>query len=109
MTFNVQIKVASHRDLLITSEVIKKEFYKNVRFAYDYKGMRVPGNIAFPEDFTRENPIEYGFDDVRNQELNFSLEIETFLPSYNQGTAIFAGNRMAHIDHNVYNRSDLDK
>lgn len=109
LNFSVQIKVASHRDLLCVSETLKKQFYKNVRFYYDYGGIRVPGNIAFPEDFERENPIEYGFDDVRNQEINFSLEADTFLPSYNEGTAIFAGNRMATIHNNVIQKNNLNK
>lgn len=102
MNFSCKIKVATHRDLLIVSELLKRNFFRNKRFYYDFRGIRVPGNIAFPESFERENPIEYSFDGIdRSQELLLSLEVSTFLLSYNEDTRIHARKRMASFDSNL--------
>lgn len=110
MNVNCRIKVSSHRDLLIISQLAKKEFYRNTRFYFDYKGVRVPGNLMFPETFEKENPIEYTFDGVdRTQEILISLEAHTFIPDYEEGSRIFAGNRMQDIDLSVVSKNNLNK
>jgi hypothetical protein len=110
MNINCRIKVASHRDLLLISQLTKKEFYRNSRFFFDYQGLRVPGNLMFPESFDKENPIEYTFDGIdRTQELLISLEAHTFIPDYEEGSRIFAGNIMQNIDSSVVSKNNLNK
>lgn len=110
MNFNCRIKVASHRDLLILSQLAKKEFFRNTRFHFDYLGLRVPGNLMFPDSIDKENPIEYSYEGVdRNQELLISLEVHTFIPDYEKGSRIFAGSRMANIDTSVVSKNNLNK
>ena len=35
-----------------------------------------------PDDFGQERPVEYGFDDKQNHKVTFSLEINSFIPSF---------------------------
>lgn len=109
MNMTCRIKVATHRDLLIISQILKQEFFRNKRFHYDFRGIPVPGNISFPDSIDKENPIEYTYGDDRNQELLLALEIETYLPAYNKDTRIPAANRMAYIDNTVFPKSNLNK
>jgi hypothetical protein len=35
-----------------------------------------------PDDYTQERPVEYSFDDKQNHKVTFSLEINSFIPSF---------------------------
>ena len=54
-----------------------------------------------PDDYGKENPIEYSFDDKGEYKIAFNIEVNSFIPAIDFDTERFSGNRMFTIQHGV--------
>jgi len=100
--FDVEMLLSSQLDLFKVTESIIKKMYKsnyyNVEVGHLEEGLyRLAAYYAMPDDYTMERPVEYGFDDKGNHKVTFSLEIHSFIPSFDFNTEMHAGNRMFEI------------
>jgi len=84
---DIEILVSSQLDLFKVTEAIIKKMYKANSYHVDAGHLedgtyRISSEYAMPDDYTMERPIEYGFDDKGNHKVTFSLEINSFIPSF---------------------------
>jgi len=84
---DIEIIVSSQLDLFKVTEAIIKKMYKansyHVEAGHLEDGTyRISSEYAMPDDYTMEKPIEYGFDDKGNHKVTFSLEVNSFIPSF---------------------------
>ena len=84
---DVEILVSSQLDLFKVTEAIIKKMYKANSYHVDAGHLedgtyRISSEYAMPDDYTMERPIEFGFDDKGNHKVTFSLEINSFMPSF---------------------------
>ena len=84
---DIEILVSSQLDMFKVTEAIIKKMYKanfyHVDAGHLEDGMyRISSEYMMPDDYTQERPIEYGFDSKENHKITFSLEINTFIPSF---------------------------
>ena len=84
---DVEILVSSQLDLFKVTEAIVKKMYKanfyNVDAGHLEEGTyRISSEYMMPDDYTQERPVEYSFDDKANHKITFSLEISSFIPSF---------------------------
>lgn len=84
---DIEILVSSQLDLFKVTESIIKKMYKANSYHVDAGHLedgtyRISSEYAMPDDYTMERPIEYGFDDKGNHKVTFSLEINSFMPSF---------------------------
>ena len=84
---DVEILVSSQLDLFKITEAIVKKMYKanfyNVDAGHLEEGTyRISSEYMMPDDYTQEKPVEYSFDDKSNHKITFSLEISSFIPSF---------------------------
>lgn len=84
---DVEILVSSQLDLFKITEAIVKKMYKanfyNVDAGHLEEGTyRISSEYMMPDDYTQERPVEYSFDDKSNHKITFSLEISSFIPSF---------------------------
>lgn len=84
---DVEIIVSSQLDLFKVTEAIIKKMYKANSYHVDAGHLedgtyRISSEYAMPDDYNIERPIEYGFDDKGNHKVTFSLEINSFIPSF---------------------------
>jgi len=84
---DVEILVSSQLDLFKVTEAIVKKMYKanfyNVDAGHLEEGTyRISSEYMMPDDYTQEKPVEYSFDDKANHKITFSLEINSFIPSF---------------------------
>lgn len=84
---DVEILLSSQLDMFKVTESIVKRMYKanfyHVDAGHLEDGMyRISSEYMMPDDYTQERPIEYGFDDKENHKITFSLEINSFIPSF---------------------------
>jgi hypothetical protein len=73
-------------------------FYKAATFAVDYKGMRIPLQVGFSQDYAIEKPITftYGDDTSKAISIKFTLEMEAYQPVLDATTEMFRGKTMHH-------------
>jgi hypothetical protein len=84
---DIEILLSSQLDMFKVTESIIKNMYKanfyHVDAGHIDDGMyRISSEYMMPDDYTQDKPIEYGFDDKENHKITFSLEISTFIPSF---------------------------
>ena len=84
---DIEILLSSQLDMFKVTESIIKNMYKanfyHVDAGHLEDGMyRISSEYMMPDDYTQEKPIEYGFDSKENHKITFSLEINTFIPSF---------------------------
>lgn len=99
---DVTIVLSSQLDLFKVTEAIIKKMYKanyyNVEVGHLEEGVyRISSQYAVPDDYSMERPVEFGFGEKEDFKVNFSLEINSFIPSFDFDTARHAGNRMFEI------------
>lgn len=84
---DVEIVLSSQLDMFKVTEAIIKKMYKANFYHVDAGHLdegtyRISSEYAMPEDYGQERPIEYGFDDKGNHKVTFSIEINSFIPSF---------------------------
>lgn len=84
---DIEILVSSQLDMFKITESIVKNMYKANFYHVDAGHLedglyRISSEYMMPDDYTQERPIEYGFDDKSNHKITFSLEINSFIPSF---------------------------
>ncbi len=84
---DVEILVSSQLDLFKVTEAIVKKMYKanfyNVDAGHLEEGTyRISSEYMMPDDYSQERPVEYSFDDKSNHKITFSLEVNSFVPSF---------------------------
>jgi len=102
MTFDAKIIVDTQLDVFRVLEKLIKTLYKNNAYSVDVGTLdsgtyRIASYYKLPEDFETERPIEFAFDDKKNRSINFTIELKSFIPSFETSTEQFAGNRMFNI------------
>ena len=106
MTFDAKIFVETILDVFRVLEKIVKKLYKNNPFNIDAGSpdqgtYRIACAYKMPEDYEMKRPIQFGFDDKKRRSIEFSLELTSFIPSFEPGDEQFSGNRMLKIIDNV--------
>ena len=99
---DVEIILSSLLDIFKCTEQLIKKLYKsnqyNVEVGHLNEGLyRISAYYAMPDDYGKENPIEYGFDDKGTYKVTFSLDINSFVPSIDFGTEMKESNRLFGI------------
>lgn len=84
---DIEILLSSQLDMFKVTESIVKNMYKANFYHVDAGHLedgtyRISSEYMMPDDYTQERPIEYGFDDKENHKITFSLEINSFIPSF---------------------------
>lgn len=106
MTFDAKIFVETNLDVFRVLEKMVKRLYKNNAFNIDAGSpdqgtYRIACYYKMPEDYEMNRPIQFTFDDKKRRSINFSLELLSFIPSFEPGDEQFSGNRMFKIIDNV--------
>jgi hypothetical protein len=103
MNFDVEIITSSQLDNFKITEMIIKRLYKsnyfNVEVGHLNEGTyRIASYYAMPEDYGTERPIEFSFDSKEGYKITFSIEVNSFIPSFEYDTEMHIGNRMFEIE-----------
>ena len=84
---DIEIIISSQLDMFKVTESIIKNMYKANFYHIDAGHLedglyRISSEYMMPDDYTQERPIEYSFDDKENHKITFSLDINSFIPSF---------------------------
>lgn len=92
--FDIKILANNNIEMFKITESVIKTFYKNKTFQVDLGGFRVAANIRLPEDYEYNKLFEFGFTDQKLHEVNYLIEVNSFLPIFDENSKIFGGNRI---------------
>lgn len=103
MTFDVTVICSSWIEMLKILEFgLLKNFYKSTPFYVDYGGYRVRGYINIPEGIQAEKIFEFGFSDKKTFDITFSVDVNTYLPMFDENTEMFLGSRIKSFDLGIF-------
>lgn len=110
LSFTVDLYVDSNLDVFKGIQRTLEIFYKNNVFQIDIDGTRIPAVAQLPEDYAKERPIEFSFGDKKEWKINYSIEVQTFMPVFKneangflgpKNTEMFAGTVMQGFQSNT--------
>jgi hypothetical protein len=102
LTFDIVVYTDSILDQLKCVTEVIKTFFKNKTYQVDVSYTRIPSVISFPDDYTNERNIEFGFTDKKEYKTTFSLQVKTYLPVFKEDTKLFAGNVMETFESTTF-------
>ncbi len=88
MTFDCTVVCSSNLEMLKVTETLMSKIYKNTLFQIDLGMMRVAGTFAVPEDYQQNRLFEFQLNDKKEWSVTFPLEVQSFMPVFEQGILI---------------------
>jgi hypothetical protein len=108
LLFDVEVICGTFTESLKIIQQTIDTFYKVAIFAIDYKGLRVPCQVGFSQDYSIEKPITYSYGEDNKITMKFTLEMETYQPVFDKPSERFRGNVMDHgIGNEVFSVSGV--
>ena len=80
MDFSVEMHTDTLTDAFKLQQTITEVFYKSQVFYTTYKGILVPCQVNFPEQYGIEKTFEMTYPSDNTIKLAFNLDVETYLP-----------------------------
>lgn len=90
--FDAKIKVDNLNKAFKITEKIFDFYYKNEVLYYQYRGIRIPAQITFPEAVTNDKKYSFTYADDTYVNLAFSMDMETYYPSFDDSSTMYKGN-----------------
>lgn len=87
MNIDLIIDCSNITEMFKISELWVKQFYKNLRLDLEVNGSRTPALVTMPDQLDGTPPIDYRYDEKRELKLRASIEVLTFIYSWDEGNA----------------------
>jgi len=103
MSLKFNIKIESD-NLNKTFKIIEKIFdfyYKNQVRYFQYRGIRIPAQIVFPEDIGFEKKYDFTYAEDQKVTITLSLDMETYFPSFDDHSTFYKGNTIRQFNARV--------
>jgi len=101
LSFTCDLYVDSNLDVFKGMQRTIEVFYKHNLFQIDIDGTRIPAVASLPEDFAKERPIEFTFGDKKEWKINYTVEVQTFMPIFKNEDNGFTGPRNTEMPANT--------
>lgn len=108
LNFDVEIICGTLLEAMKIIQQTIDTFYKVAIFAVDFKGLRVPCQVGFSQDYNIEKPVTFSFGEDNQIKVKFVLEMESYQPVFDKPSTRFRGNIMDHgIGNTIYSVSGV--
>lgn len=84
-----------------TFKIIEKIFdfyYKNQVRYFQFRGIRIPAQIVFPESADFQKNYSFSYTDNTTVSTTLSLDMETYFPSFDDHSTFYKGNTIHQIN-----------
>lgn len=116
---DVEIIVSSTLDAFKVTEAIIKTLYKSNYFNVEVGNLnegtyRLSSYYAMPDDYGNERPLEFTFEDKDKYKIVFPIEVNTFLPNFDNGdygkpngvdkdgNAVYGNSKELHVGNRMF-------
>ena len=80
MNFDVTMKVDTITEAFKIVQAVLEVFYRNQVYNTTFKGLMIPCQVGFPEQYTLTKNFEFSYPSDTKIEVTFSLAVETYFP-----------------------------
>jgi hypothetical protein len=99
LSFDIEILVSSMLDALKMSESLIKTLYKSNSYSVEVGHLndgifRLPAQYSMPEDYDVVRAIDFTFEDKEQYKANFSIEVLSHIPSFDDLSELHSNTRM---------------
>jgi hypothetical protein len=109
LNISAKIKCNNNLDMLRITEALISSYYKNNIFYTDYDGSLIECIVSFPEDYSHERLFEYSFSTEKIFEIEFELEVNTFIPVFHKNSKMKAENVIKEITSTIHINKEQPK
>ena len=111
ISFSVDCRIIIDNILnsFLITESLLKEIYKRSATFYDFHGVPVAISYRFPFDTNKERSVEYSWNDKKNNEITFNLNVNSFLIDIVEDSKVFAGDRMQNLTVRLFDKIQENK
>lgn len=92
LTFDLKIISDNLNKTFKITEKIFDFYYANAVTYFQYRGIRIPAQIKFPETMTNDKKYQFTYKDDTYVETTFQVTMETYYPSFDQSSTRERGN-----------------
>lgn len=85
LSFDVTVVCSNNLEMLKATESIISKLYKATFFQVDLGMMRIEASVEVPEDYSQNRLFEWGLNDKKEFEVEFPIEVKSFLPVFENG------------------------
>jgi hypothetical protein len=100
MSLKYTVKIESD-NINKTFKIIEKIldfYYKNQVKYFQYRGIRIPAQISFPETADFQKSYSFTYTDANIVTISLNLEMETYYPSFDDHSTFYKGNTIHQIN-----------
>ena len=84
LTFDLKIISDNLNKTFKITEKIFDFYYANIVTYYQYRGIRIPAQIKFPESISNDKKYNFTYKDDTTVETSLQVSMETYYPSFDQ-------------------------
>jgi hypothetical protein len=98
LSFNVKIESDNINKTFKIMEKIFDFYYKNQVKYFQFRGIRIPAQISFPETATFTKNYNFVYTDANVVSISLDLNMETYFPSFDDHSKMYKGNTIKNIN-----------
>lgn len=94
MTLKYSVKIESD-NLNKTFKIIEKIFdfyYKNQVRYFQFRGIRIPAQVTFPDTAEFQKNYNFSYSDTNMVTISLNLDVETYFPTFDESSTFYKGN-----------------
>jgi len=85
LSFDCTVICSNNTEMLKVTESIISKLYKATLFQVDLGMMRMQASLTVPEEYTQTRLFEFGLNDKKEFNVEFSIQVKTFMPVFEGG------------------------
>lgn len=94
MQFELQLHGSTMNQAMQMYQGLVESFYKQFVFYFQYRGVRIPAQYQFGDEYSAEKKTEFDYTEDQKVSMNVSIQVETFHPVFDEETMMYKGNRI---------------
>jgi hypothetical protein len=100
MSLKYSVKIESD-NLNKTFKIIEKIFdfyYKNQVRYFQFRGIRIPAQITFPDTADFQKNYNFSYSDSTMVSITLNLDMETYFPTFDESSTFYKGNTISQFN-----------
>ncbi|CAB4175733.1 hypothetical protein UFOVP972_339 [uncultured Caudovirales phage] len=98
LTFNVKIESDNINKTFKIMEKIFDFYYKNQVRYFQFRGVRIPAQITFPDTAQFTKSYSFVYSDANTVSISLDINMETYFPSFDDHSKMYKGNTIKQFN-----------